>query len=1051
MTDDSLLDQLAEEFTQRVREGKPPDVEEFANRYPQLAGRIRELFPTLMLLEGLAAGSPATAELRPSPLSAGSVFGNYRIEREIGRGGMGIVYEAVHVLLEKRVALKVLPVRTLAGPEHLERFFREARTAAGLHHTNIVPVFDVGQVDGTPYFAMQYIEGRSLDRILRTMQSAEREVFYNDFTSDRISGRTSDMPASLSLESSSPKSKETRSAQTSSGRLGRIRAGLPVRPDDYFRWVAGIGIQAAEGLAYAHERKIIHRDIKPSNLLLDNEGVLWIADFGLARKIEDPAITQSGTLIGTPRYMSPEQAEAAKRPVDQRSDIYSLGTTLYELLTCRPVFEGNTPQEVLTQIINREPVAPRQLNVEIPADLATVVMKAMTKRPEDRYQSARELAEDLQRWQKMEPIKARPIGPLGRTIRWCRRNPRVAAITATAAAIIIALTGIYVANLTMKNREIRTALNRAELGIRRAELDTAALQAALLDDTEEYIGRAAEVSRIDHTTLSDQKTKSFPYAVNHLILIDPWNKNLSPEIEQGLIESEERALEMARRAVDLHEARFAESIQLLGEYFYDKKKLDRAEWLYRQTLALVKPIAQYRRLETRATKKLAALLEKKAESAMDSREAGKAAALYRELLQLRREISPQDELGNVLLERNLGLALTDSGQFEEAEKVLLRSYRSCLGKLEKDNPSTQMAARSLVSLYAAWKKQPERIAEYGAVLPNPKIISMRELGRQSFTDSGEGPFSAAWGGKQVWAFGHVPAGAGFPSSSWLWNDAGQKGDKLGPQQQRKDDRGRSLSLLPLTADEEKFNSARSDPGCHENCQEYWSIRPGPVIPLPGNGGALLFYSKDFIRPGDMFKNWSSLGTSIALWKDPTAPAVRRDLRPGTAEPSLLFQKPEPAIGYEAFAWNNYLYAYGRTPAQGGRLIVARVPLEQALQRSAWRFYAGDSRWSEAWQEAVPVMDGYRGSVSWNWYLGKFARFWDRFDADTLCLSTADRPEGPWSQIQEIPLGQKPGTRINCAMAHPELSVERGRVQYLTYQLETGLFRSETRLVELVFK
>ena len=217
---------------------------------------------------------------------------------------------------------------------------------------------------------------------------------------------------------------------------------------------------------------MVHRDIKPSNLLLDNEGVLWIADFGLAQKIEDPAMTQSGTLIGTPRYMSPEQAEVANRPVDQRSDIYSMGATLYELLTFRPAFDGKTPQEVLTQIVTREPVAPRQLDAAVPRDLETIIMKAMAKRPEDRYQSSGQLADDLRRWLKLEPIQARRIGPLGRTARWCRRNPSLAAMTAAAAAIIIALTGIYIANLTKKNQEIQTALTRAELG-------TAAIQAAL--------------------------------------------------------------------------------------------------------------------------------------------------------------------------------------------------------------------------------------------------------------------------------------------------------------------------------------------------------------------------------------------------------------------------------------------------------------------------------------------------------------------------------------------------------------------------------------------
>ncbi len=653
MSDESLLGQLAEEFTQRVRAGELPDLEEYAGRHPRLAGRIRELFPTLMLLEGMAdASSSATPHAAAAQVSSGSIFGNYRIEREIGRGGMGIVYEAVHVLLEKRVALKVLPLRMPADAGNLERFFREARTAAGLHHTNIVPVFDVGQVAGTPYFAMQYIEGRGLDRILRLMQAPAES---DSATLSSCHHARPSPPEDDGEAAASP-------VHGSANRSARLRAGLPAKPEEYFRWVAGIGIQAAEGLAHAHERKVIHRDIKPSNLLLDNQGVLWIADFGLARRVEDPALTQSGVLLGTPRYMSPEQAQAAKYPVDERSDIYSLGATLYELLTCRPVFEGKTPQEVLSQIITREPVAPRRLNPEIPADLAVIVMKAMAKRPEDRYQSGRELSDDLDRWRKMEPIKARPIGPVGRTIRWCRRNPRIprmfaitrdilfvffvtelyivylykklrknqkirspftraeliAAISATAAVIIIALTIVFIIILNNKNQEI------------------AALQAVSRDNTEEYINRAAEVRRI----FGDQEIESFPYVVGHLCMIFPWNKNLSPEINEVLTKSEEHAFEMARRVVNLHDARFAESIQILGEYFDDKERLDRAEWLYRQTLALAKPIAQHRRLITRTKEKLVALLEKTAKSAADSGNAGKAAACYREVLQIRREISP---------------------------------------------------------------------------------------------------------------------------------------------------------------------------------------------------------------------------------------------------------------------------------------------------------------------------------------------------------------------------------------------------------------------------
>jgi hypothetical protein len=390
-----LLGQLAEEFTAAVRAGQLPDVEDYARRHPALAERIRALFPTLLFLEGLAGGHPDGPAGPPTlaqrvgaiRLEPGQAFGPYRIERELGRGGMGVVYEATHQALGKRVALKVLPLLAGEGPAQLERFLREAQTAAGLHHTNIVPVFDIGQAAGLPYYAMQLIPGRGLDQLL-------------------------------------------------SERSGGVSAA-------WFRRVAELGVQAAEGLAYAHARGVIHRDIKPSNLLLDERGVLWITDFGLARRADDPDLTHSGALVGTPRYMSPEQAQAARQPVDHRTDVYSLGASLYELLTGRSAFGGQTPVDVLLQVIEREPVAPRRLDRGIPRDLETVVLKAMAKRPADRYPTAAELADDLRRWLHTEPVRARRIGPLGRTVRWCRRNPGLAAVTGAAAVVILALSGLY--------------------------------------------------------------------------------------------------------------------------------------------------------------------------------------------------------------------------------------------------------------------------------------------------------------------------------------------------------------------------------------------------------------------------------------------------------------------------------------------------------------------------------------------------------------------------------------------------------------------------------
>ncbi len=385
MSDDStVLAGLADEFTARVRAGELPAIDDYAARHPELAGRIRALFPTLLLLEGMARDGreqpSAGVELTP-----GSRFGLYTIVSEIGRGGMGIVYEAIHETLRRRVALKVLP---LAGPQaatRLERFLREARTAAGLHHTNIVPVFDVGQVNGVPYYAMQRIHGRGLDAVPR----------------------------------------EAASATIPTGQA-------------FYRWVAELGVQAAEALAHAHQRGVVHRDIKPSNLLLDDEGVVWVTDFGLARSVGDASLTHTGQLLGTPRYMSPEQAGAALHPIDHRTDLYSLGATLYELLTRRPPVDGSTPQEVLQALLQREPVAPRRLDRHIPRDLETVVLKAMSRRPEDRYASAQALADDLRRFLDHRPLSARRISVVGHSVRWAKRNPVVTALTASLLFCVFA-------------------------------------------------------------------------------------------------------------------------------------------------------------------------------------------------------------------------------------------------------------------------------------------------------------------------------------------------------------------------------------------------------------------------------------------------------------------------------------------------------------------------------------------------------------------------------------------------------------------------------------
>ena len=368
------FDRLAEEFAERCRKGESPSIGDYEARYPELAEKIRKYLPTVALMEQLKRGE-SRVHGEESARSMPERLGEFRVLRELGRGGMGVVYEAVQESLGRHVALKVIHHVHLT-PKRLERFQREARAVAQLHHTNIVPIFGVGEHAGLPYYVMQFINGSGLDFMLK-----------------------------------------------------RWRRGGAPSGEDRWRSAARIGAQAAFALQYAHDQGILHRDIKPANLLIDEHLTVWITDFGLAKLTGYDDLTASGDVIGTLRYLAPE---ALRGETDARSDVYSLGMTLYELLTLTPPFGELSPSELLRHVSEGELARPRRFDPLIPRDLETIVLKATAREPIHRYPTAGALADDLRFYLEDHPIRARRATAIEQAWRWSRRNRALAALAATA-------------------------------------------------------------------------------------------------------------------------------------------------------------------------------------------------------------------------------------------------------------------------------------------------------------------------------------------------------------------------------------------------------------------------------------------------------------------------------------------------------------------------------------------------------------------------------------------------------------------------------------------
>ncbi len=762
---ETLLDELVEEICALLHAGRPVDLDRLAAEHPDLADQLRKLYPTLLAMTSLdesvsSIGLPGGGGRD----SRNHTLGDFQIVRQIGRGGMGVVYEAQQLSIPRKVALKVLPLAALVDHRALQRFKNEVAAIATLEHPHIVSVYAIGEDRGIHYYAMQLIRGQSLAAVIRELRtradsdkSLSGEVL-NQVVSDMEDeekgadaaarcGRSPDratgpdrrsaneaesdsalLDAQRAADDGDPilvpspplrgrgqgegakhpvaDPDETQSETRARGRSSTIRQ---VGDQTYFRNVVRLILQAADALQHAHDHGIVHRDVKPGNLLLDTHGSLFVTDFGLARIEAGAGVTMTGDVMGTLRYMSPEQILGNRVVIDHRTDVYSLGATLYELLTLQPLWSGDNRAELLRQISFEEPTRPQKISPAIPTDLETIVLKAISKNPNDRYDNAQTFADDLRSFLDLKPIVAKRPTALQRVTKWIRRNPAIMWSSIAVLAILIVSLSLGVIGLAASNRMISDRERAKQNALEQAKARADELQ--LVSDFQSQMLKQVDAYRAGRLLSDDVLAKFDDALVKTQVPEDEraekretfatlWKNVNTTDAARNLID--QTILTPAIAAIDKQFANQpildAQLRQVLAQRYRDLGLLESAQPLQERALATRRRVLGEEHPDTLYS------INQMGELLHVEGKLGETDAICREAAEKYVRVLGKEDPGTLLAVNNLGRIYLSQDKLDAAEPLLRETLATRRRILGEDHAETLESINNLGALLRAQGK-----------------------------------------------------------------------------------------------------------------------------------------------------------------------------------------------------------------------------------------------------------------------------------------------------------------------------------------------------------